>query len=98
MGGLETGQAPGATAKLSQDQQDELGAWIEAGPQASGYKSGVWTGPMIGDLIERRAECQPVQDMDDLAVQDQFGAGGPLRRQPDQQARGSEGAGKSRRQ
>ena len=27
---------------------------IEAGPQAVGYTSGVWTGPMIGDLIKAR--------------------------------------------
>lgn len=52
--GLVTGRAPGPTPKLSEEQQDELGAWIEAGPQASGYTSGVWTGPMIGDLIEQR--------------------------------------------
>jgi transposase len=52
--GLVTGKAPGPAPKLSEEQQDELGAWIEAGPQASGYSSGVWTGPMIGDLIEQR--------------------------------------------
>jgi hypothetical protein len=27
---------------------------VEAGPQSAGYQSGVWTGPMIGDLIEAR--------------------------------------------
>jgi transposase len=52
--GLVTGRAPGPAPKLSEAQQDELGAWIDAGPQAAGYTSGVWTGPMIGDLIERR--------------------------------------------
>lgn len=52
--GLVTSQAPGPRAKLSEAQQDELGALIEAGPQAAGYTSGVWTGPMIGDLIEQR--------------------------------------------
>ena len=52
--GLVTGKAPGPAPKLSEAQQDELGAWIEAGPQAAGYTSGVWTGPMIGDLIEQR--------------------------------------------
>ena len=52
--GLVTGRAPGPAPKLSEEQQDELGAWIEAGPQAAGYTSGVWTGPMIGDLIEQR--------------------------------------------
>ena len=50
--GLRTGTAPGPTPKLTEDQQDELVAWIEAGPQAAGYASGVWTGPMIRDFIE----------------------------------------------
>jgi transposase len=52
--GLVTGKAPGPTPKLSEAQRDELGALIDAGPQAAGYTSGVWTGPMIGDLIEHR--------------------------------------------
>jgi transposase len=52
--GLVTGKAPGPAPKLTEAQQDELGAWIDAGPQAAGYTSGVWTGPMIGDLIQQR--------------------------------------------
>ena len=27
---------------------------VEAGPMAAGYQSGIWTGPMIGELIRRR--------------------------------------------
>ena len=52
--GLRTETAPGPAPKLTEEQQDELGAWIEAGPQAAGFTSGVWTGPMIGDFIQRR--------------------------------------------
>lgn len=52
--GLVTGKPPGPAPKMTEAQQDELGAWIDAGPQATGYTSGVWTGPMIGDLIEQR--------------------------------------------
>jgi putative transposase len=52
--GLITGTAPGPSPKLTVAQFDELGGWIEAGPQAAGYTSGVWTGPMIGDLIASR--------------------------------------------
>lgn len=51
--GLVTRKAPGAPHKLSDEQREELVATIEAGPQANGYASGVWTGPMIGDVIER---------------------------------------------
>jgi transposase len=52
--GLLTGRAPGPPPKLTGTQRAELTALVEAGPMAAGYPSGVWTGPMIGDLIEQR--------------------------------------------
>jgi transposase len=52
--GLLTATPPGASPKLTEEQRAELAALVEAGPLAAGYPSGVWTGPMIGDLIERR--------------------------------------------
>lgn len=52
--GLLTGTAPGPTRKLAEEQLTELTALVEAGPLAAGYLSGVWTGPMVGDLIESR--------------------------------------------
>jgi len=52
--GLRTGKPPGATPKLVAAQRLELAALVDAGPLAAGYHSGVWTGPMIGDLIEQR--------------------------------------------
>lgn len=52
--GLVTRKAPGASPKLTAEQRDELARLIDAGPQTAGYTSGVWTGPMIGDLIEQR--------------------------------------------
>jgi transposase len=52
--GLVTAKPPGAPPKLTDEQRKELAAIVEAGPLAAGYQSGVWTGPMIGDLIERR--------------------------------------------
>lgn len=52
--GLVTATPPGAVPKLNADQRRELSALVEAGPVAAGYASGVWTGPMVGDLIERR--------------------------------------------
>lgn len=52
--GLVTAKAPGATPKLDEGQRQRLIALIEAGPMAAGYHSGVWTGPMIGNLIEKQ--------------------------------------------
>ncbi|MFO0711652.1 MAG: winged helix-turn-helix domain-containing protein [Sandaracinus sp.] len=52
--GLFTGKAPGRARRLSDEQRDELRGVIEAGPIAAGYRAGVWTGPMIGDLINER--------------------------------------------
>lgn len=52
--GLLTGKAPGRTPKLTEAQRRELTEIVEAGPLSAGYPSGVWSGPMIGDLIERR--------------------------------------------
>lgn len=51
--GLVTGKALGASPRLSEAQRETLGTLIDAGPIAAGYRSGVWTGPMIGDLIEQ---------------------------------------------
>lgn len=52
--GLKTLKAPGPAPRLNADQLKALSDLIEAGPLAAGYQSGVWTGPMIGDLIEAR--------------------------------------------
>lgn len=52
--GLLTGKSPGPPPKLKQPQRAELAALIEDGPRVAGYSSGVWTGPMIGDLIAER--------------------------------------------
>ena len=52
--GLRTAIAPGPTPKLNDAQRAELTALVEAGPLAAGYESGVWTGPMVGDLVARR--------------------------------------------
>lgn len=52
--GLLTGVPPGAAPRLTDAQRTELTALVEAGPLTAGYQSGVWTGPMIGDLIEQR--------------------------------------------
>ena len=51
---LKPRKAPGAAPKLGEEQRAELVTLIEAGPQASGYMGGVWTGPRIGDLIRKK--------------------------------------------
>lgn len=52
--GLLTEKPPGAAPKLNVAQREELAALVDAGPLAAGYLSGVWTGPMIGAVIEKR--------------------------------------------
>jgi transposase len=52
--GLRTGTAPGPMPKLTAEQQANLVRIIEDGPQQAGYQTGVWTGPMIADLIAER--------------------------------------------
>jgi transposase len=51
---LRTRIAEGPAPKLTEEQREALAIIIELGPMQAGYKSGVWTGPMIGDLIEER--------------------------------------------
>jgi len=50
--GLRTGKAPGAPCRLTVEQLMELTTVVENGPQAVGYATGVWTGPMLRDWIE----------------------------------------------
>jgi transposase len=52
--GLRTSVAEGPAPKLTEEQREALTVIIGLGPIAAGYQSGVWTGPMIGDLIQER--------------------------------------------
>jgi len=52
--GLRTTKPPGAASRLTEKQRKELVKIIEDGPVAAGYNTGVWTGPMIGDLVRKR--------------------------------------------
>jgi transposase len=52
--GLLTGERSGRPPRLTTAQQTELVALIEDGPIAAGYVTGVWTGPIIGDVIRKR--------------------------------------------
>jgi transposase len=52
--GLVTGKPSGRPPRLTEAQLAELTTLIEAGPIAAGYVTGVWTGPIIGDLIGKQ--------------------------------------------
>jgi transposase len=52
--GLRTGRAPGRAYRLDEAQRAELAKLIEGGPLKAGFTTGVWTGPMIGSLIEKK--------------------------------------------
>lgn len=52
--GLRTGDRPGRPPRLTPEQRLELVKLIEAGPLASGFDTGIWTGPMVGELIRRQ--------------------------------------------
>jgi transposase len=56
--GLTPCKPPGSQARLSPEQLEEVGRRIEAGPQASGFSSGVWTARMVAELIR---DCFAVQ-------------------------------------
>ncbi len=56
--GLKPRKAAGPTPRLTEEQLSELATVIEAGPQSEGYCTGIWTGPMIGDMIRRRYQVK----------------------------------------
>jgi transposase len=51
--GLVPKKPPGGPPRLTDEQLAEVAATVVAGPQAAGYSTGVWTGPMVGDWIRR---------------------------------------------
>jgi transposase len=53
LAGLRSMKRPGRPPRLSEEQRAELVTFIEAGPTGCGFDSGIWTGPMIGELIRR---------------------------------------------
>lgn len=52
--GLRVRKSPGAPPRLSSAQKEELTTLIETGPQSAGLTSGMWNGPMVGDIIFER--------------------------------------------
>lgn len=52
--GLRTKPHPGREPRLTDAQRAEVASVVEAGPQAAGFQSGMWTGALVGQWIERR--------------------------------------------
>lgn len=52
--GLRSRTPAGASARLSNEQYEQLISLIEGGPVAAGFSTGIWTGPMIAELIRLR--------------------------------------------
>lgn len=52
--GLRPKDGGGRPSRLTADQEHRLSKIIENGPEAFGLESGVWTGPMVRDVIEKR--------------------------------------------
>ena len=50
-GGLREQPRPGRPRELTQRDEDLLCTLIDQGPQTAGFTTGVWTGPMIRELI-----------------------------------------------
>lgn len=51
LNGLRSVKRPGRVPRLSEQKRAELVTFIEAGPSECGFDAGIWTGPMIGELI-----------------------------------------------
>jgi len=51
---ISKGPYQGTPPRLSVRQMKELSDVIEAGPEANGLDTDVWTSPIIADLVRRR--------------------------------------------
>jgi transposase len=51
---LHPGKAPGQKCRLSDDQMEQLGKFVEGGPESAGFACGIWTARMIATLIQER--------------------------------------------
>ena len=51
---LVRGPYQGKKPRLSLDQKREIAVMVRQGPEVSGLDTGVWTSPIIADLVKRR--------------------------------------------
>ncbi len=54
LNGLKPLPRPGKKPMLEDEQRDELSKIIEAGPDAAGLDTGIWTARLVGELIRKR--------------------------------------------
>lgn len=54
MSALKTRKAPGATPRLTLDQQSRLVELLDAGPQVAGFSGGSWNRMWVRELIMRQ--------------------------------------------
>lgn len=52
LSGLEKGPYPGGKSALTEEQKAELSRIIEAGPQEAGLETGVWSAPIVVNLVQ----------------------------------------------
>ena len=52
--GLRLKKKEGRKPRLTERQMWLLGRWIEQGPEEFGLDTGLWTGPIVRDVIERK--------------------------------------------
>jgi transposase len=52
--GLRAAPRPGRERRLTEEQRQELAAIVEAGPAAAGLDVGIWTSPILAEVIRRR--------------------------------------------
>jgi transposase len=52
--GLRSRPLPGREPRLTEEQRAEVSCVVEAGPEAAGFQSGMWTGALVGEWIEQR--------------------------------------------
>lgn len=51
--GLLDKEYPGAVPKLDAGQKERLRAIVEEGPESVGLDTGIWTGPLVREVIQR---------------------------------------------
>lgn len=51
--GLELGKCGGSKPRLTETQKQQLSRIIEAGPEAYGYDTAIWTSPIVRDVVQK---------------------------------------------